>query len=40
MLKERGHDVYLWSSGGAGYAATAADVLGVADLVEGCLDRR
>ena len=40
MLKEKGHDVYLWSSGGAGYAATAADLLGVADLVEGCLDKR
>jgi predicted mannosyl-3-phosphoglycerate phosphatase (HAD superfamily) len=22
MLKEKGHAVYLWSSGGAGYAAT------------------
>jgi hypothetical protein len=40
MLKEKGHDVYLWSSGVAGYAATAADLLGVADLVEGCLDKR
>jgi hypothetical protein len=39
-LKEQGHDLYLWSSGGAGYAATAADLLGVADLVEGCLDKR
>ena len=33
MLKDSGHDLYLWSSGGAGYAATAADLLGVADLV-------
>ena len=40
MLKESGHDLYLWSSGGAGYAATAADLLGVADLVSGCLGRR
>jgi hypothetical protein len=40
MLKEKGHDLYLWSSGGAGHAATAADPLGVADLVSGCLDKR
>jgi phosphoserine phosphatase len=40
MLKEKGHDVYLWSSGVAGYAATAADLLGVADLVSGCFDKR
>jgi hypothetical protein len=40
MLKEAGHDLYLWSSGGAGYAATAADLLGVADLVSGCFDKR
>ncbi len=40
MLKESGHDLYLWSSGGAGYAAAAADLLGVADLVEDCLDKR
>lgn len=40
MLKEEGHAVYLWSSGGAGYAATAADLLGVADLVSGCFDKR
>jgi len=39
-VKEKGHDLYLWSSGGAGYAATAADLLGVADLVEGCFDKR
>ena len=37
MLKEKGHDLYLWSSGGAGYAATAADLLGVVDLVESIL---
>ena len=40
MLKESGHDLYLWSSGGAGYAATAADLLGVADLVSGCFSKR
>ena len=39
-LKEEGHDLYLWSSGGAGYAVGAAELLGVADLVEGCLDKR
>ena len=40
MIKEAGHDIYLWSSGGAGYAAGAADLLGVADLVGGYLDKR
>jgi hypothetical protein len=40
MLKAAGHDLYLWSSGGAGYAATAAELLGVVDLVSGCLDKR
>jgi len=40
MLREQGHDLYLWSSGGAGYAAEAADLLGVTDLVEDCLDKR
>jgi len=40
MLRASGHDLYLWSSGGAGYAAGAAELLGVADLVEGCLDER
>ena len=40
MLRDSGHDLYLWSSGGAGYAATAADLLGVADLVEGYFDKR
>ena len=32
-LMASGHDLYLWSSGGAGYAATAAELLGVTDLV-------
>jgi hypothetical protein len=40
MIKEAGHVLYLWSSGGAGYAATAAELLGVADLVGGCFDKR
>jgi hypothetical protein len=39
-LTASGHDLYLWSSGGAGYAATAAELLGVADLVGGCFDKR
>lgn len=30
-----GHDVYLWSSAGASYAAAAAEALGVGDLVLG-----
>ena len=40
MLRASGHEVYLWSSGGAGYAATAADLLGVTDLVSGCFGKR
>jgi hypothetical protein len=40
VLKKKGHDLYLWSSGGAGYAATAAELLGVADLVSGCFSKR
>jgi phosphoglycolate phosphatase-like HAD superfamily hydrolase len=39
-LKEAGHGVYLWSSGGAAYAAVAAEVLGVSDLVDGCFGKR
>ena len=35
-LTEMGHDVYLWSTAGGGYAAHAASVLGVEDVVEGC----
>ena len=31
-----GHDLYLWSSAGAGYARAAAQTLGVEDLVLGC----
>jgi hypothetical protein len=40
MLKDSGHDLYLWSSGGARYAAAAAELLVVADLVGGCFDKR
>ena len=40
ILKKNGHDLYLWSSGGAEYAATAAELLGVADLVSGCFGKR
>jgi hypothetical protein len=39
-LKASGHDLYLWSSGGAGYAASAAELLGIADLIEDYLDKR
>ncbi len=39
-LTGMGHDVYLWSSGGERYAARAARVLGVEDLVEGCCPKR
>jgi hypothetical protein len=34
-----GHDVYLWSSAGEGYAAYAAWVLGVEDVVRGCFSK-
>jgi hypothetical protein len=39
-LREMGHEVYLWSSGGGSYAAEAADLLGVADLVAGYFGKR
>ena len=39
-LNEMGHTVYLWSSAGDGYAAEAAEVLGVSDLVAGCFSKR
>lgn len=34
-LNQMGHEVYLWSSAGGAYAAAAAEILGVADLVAG-----
>jgi len=39
-LREMDHDVYLWSSAGGTYAAEAADLLGVADLISGCFGKR
>ncbi len=38
-LTGAGHAVYLWSSAGAGYAASAAGLLGVEDLVFGCFSK-
>ena len=38
-LAALGHDVYLWSSAGAGYATRAAQALGVEDLVLGCYSK-
>jgi hypothetical protein len=38
-LVEMGHHVYLWSSGGSAYAAYAARLLGVEDLVFGCFGK-
>jgi hypothetical protein len=38
-LLEMGHHVYLWSSGGSAYAASAARLLGVEDLVFGCFGK-
>lgn len=32
--------MYLWSSAGGAYAAAAAEVLGAADLVDGCFGKR
>jgi hypothetical protein len=39
-LTEMGHDVYLWSTAGEGYAAHAVWVLGVEDVVRGCFGKR
>jgi hypothetical protein len=38
-LADAGHDIYLWSSAGAGYAASAAELLGVEDLIFGCYSK-
>lgn len=38
-LESLGHDVYLWSSAGAGYASRAAEALGVTDVVRGCYSK-
>ena len=39
-LAETGHDVYLWSTAGEGYAAQAAWTLGVGDVISGCCLKR
>ena len=38
-IEEMGHHVYLWSSGGNSYAARAAALLDVEDLVFGCFGK-
>lgn len=38
-LEGLGHHVYLWSSAGGAYAASAAGLLGVEDLVLGCYSK-
>lgn len=38
-LSDMGHHIYLWSSGGAAYAAQAAKVLGVDDVVLECFPK-
>jgi hypothetical protein len=35
-LAGAGHDLYIWSSAGDGYARRAAEALGVEDLILGC----
>lgn len=35
-LTGMGHDIYLWSSAGSGYAAAAARALEIEDFVLGC----
>jgi hypothetical protein len=39
-VSDMGHHVYLWSTAGDGYAAHAARVLGVDDVVRGCFGKR
>ena len=34
-----GHDVYLWSSAGASYASSAAELLEIEDLIFGCYSK-
>ena len=38
-LAAAGHDVYLWSSAGTSYAASAAEILDPEDLVFGCCSK-
>ncbi len=39
-LTGMGHDAYVWYGGGSGYAAHAALVVGVEDVVRGCCLKR
>lgn len=34
-IRQRGHDIYIWSTGGSSYAVAAAQFLQVEDLVSG-----
>ena len=38
-LAEEGHELWLWSSGGAEYARTSAEELGIAELFAGFLPK-
>lgn len=38
-LESLGHDLYLWSSAGGAYAANAAELLGVKDVILGCYSK-
>lgn len=38
-LKREGAQVFLWSSGRAGYCETTAAELGIADCIDGCLPK-
>lgn len=38
-LIDADYDVYLWSSAGAGYASSAAELLEIEDLVFGCYSK-
>lgn len=38
-LEDLGHGVYPWSSAGGAYAASAAKLLGVEDLILGCYSK-
>ena len=38
-LKEAGHDVYVWSAGGALYVERVVEMHGLAEWVSGCFDK-
>lgn len=38
-IEALGHHVYLWSSGGPSYAARAAELLSVEDVLYGCFGK-